>query len=216
MTFLISAASGYNPRRAIKTVKARLASERVPRVRQGGRAVGKDPVCRQSEGRSRQDDHRRELGRRLGQVRQPYAPGRPGPAVQCDQRPESCSLWNVTPWSGSAACTIRLPHGGIQSSTAARQPQFPRRRIAVPRQPANRPDPGPPLGGQYQRLRLRVDRLSAFAGRIDASGVGGVHRGADAHPVRVLRHGGAHADDPRHPQGDGAASLDVWNSAASC
>ncbi len=54
------------------------------------------------------------------------------------------------------------------------------------------------------RLRLRLHRLPAVAGPADHQRVGRRARGADPHPVRVLRAGGSVAVDEQHRDGEGA------------
>ena len=74
----------------------------------------------------------------------------------------------------------------------------------------------PASGQRPERVRLRADRLSALAGPADADGLGQLDRSADAHPVRVLRHGGPGPDDRGHPPGDGRGGPTGCSSAASC
>ena len=67
-------------------IPAALSWKSARELRQGGRDVGTRTLRGKSEGRRRQDDHRREPGRRTGEVGSADSPGRPRSPMQTPPR----------------------------------------------------------------------------------------------------------------------------------
>ncbi|CAA9435703.1 MAG: Chromosome (plasmid) partitioning protein ParA, partial [uncultured Ramlibacter sp.] len=167
---------------------------------------GQDLLRRQPEGRRRQDDHHRQLGRRPGQGRPAGADDRPGSPGQRDH-----GLWRGQAQAGAhrlrRAARVRLGGGSqgpgrqVRLRRAGRQPRPGRRRGRAGRPGAAREAPAGSAGSGGGRVRLRADRLPAFA--VDADPQRAVQRPRRdrAHAVRVLRAGGADRPGQHHQAG---------------
>ena len=115
----------------------------------------------------------------------------------------------------ASAARIAVRDGHARPASAARLPQLPG-CLAIGRESDEASMLEQHLSHGMATFRLRADRLPAVARSPDAGGAVSLHGSAHAHPVRVLRDGGADADDSRHSRGDAAAGRDDWSSAGSC
>ena len=180
------------------------------------RRRGADPVRGESERGRGQDDHGRQPGRRTGQGRLPYPVGRSRPAMQRHLGPGPAATAGHPLVAGTpirqGVCPTDIPRLDLlPGSRSFRDVEA----LTARTRPRGGPAPRA-LAAGTQLLRLRADRLPAVAGPPDPHRPGQLDRSAHAHPMRVFRHGGAHADDRDDRPDHARARPTTCSSAASC